>query len=94
MPALGLLPGVDYNTTTVSLSPGDRILLFTDGITEAESPDNREFGLNGLTNSLHRNLDHADRLLELIASDVRSFAGNNDIKDDICLVMIQWNPSG
>jgi sigma-B regulation protein RsbU (phosphoserine phosphatase) len=92
-PALGLLPGVDYNTTTISLSPRDRILLFTDGITEAEGPDSCEFGLDGLTTSLHRNLDHADRLLELIESDVRSFAGSNDIKDDICLVMIQWMPS-
>ena len=93
-PALGLLPGVNYNTTTLFLSPSDRILLFTDGLIEAESPDNHEFGLDGLTNSLHRNLDHSGRLLELIEADVRSFAGSNDIKDDICLVMIQWNPSG
>jgi serine phosphatase RsbU (regulator of sigma subunit) len=93
-PALGLLPGVDYNTTTISLAPRDRILLFTDGITEAEGGDSSEFGLDGLTNSLHRNLDRGDSLLELVENDVRSFAGSNDIKDDICLVMIQWNPSG
>jgi serine phosphatase RsbU (regulator of sigma subunit) len=93
-PALGLLPGVNYNTTTVSLSPRDRILLFTDGLIEAESPNNREFGLDGLTDSLHRNLDRPGRLLELIEGDVRCFAGSNDIKDDICFVMIQWNPSG
>jgi sigma-B regulation protein RsbU (phosphoserine phosphatase) len=93
-PALGLLPGVHYKTTTISLSPRDRILLFTDGIIEAEGSDNREFDLDGLTSSLHRNLDHADGLLELIENDVRSFAGNNDIKDDICLVMVQWNPRG
>jgi sigma-B regulation protein RsbU (phosphoserine phosphatase) len=93
-PALGLMPGVNYNTTTVSLSPRDRILLFTDGLIEAESPNNREFGLDGLTDSLHRNLDRPGRLLELIEGDVRCFAGSNDIKDDICFVMIQWNPSG
>ena len=93
-PALGLLPGVNYSTTTISLSPRDRILLFTDGLVEADDRDNQEFGLDGLTNSLHRNLDHADRVLELIERDVRAFAGSNDIKDDICLVMIQWNPSG
>jgi serine phosphatase RsbU (regulator of sigma subunit) len=93
-PALGLLPEVNYNTTIVSLSPRDRILLFTDGLIEAENPNNREFGLDGLTDSLHRNLDRPGRLLELIEGDVRSFAGSNDIKDDICLVMIQWNPSG
>ena len=93
-PAIGLLPGVHYSTTAISLSPRDRILLFTDGLVEAEDRDNHEFGLDGLTNSLHRNLDHADCLLELIERDVRAFAGSNDIKDDICLVMIQWNPSG
>jgi serine phosphatase RsbU (regulator of sigma subunit) len=92
-PALGLLPGVDYNTTTISLAPRDRILLFTDGITEAEGRDSCEFGLDGLMNSLHRNLDNADRLLELVEDNVRSFAGSSDFKDDICLVMIQWNPS-
>jgi sigma-B regulation protein RsbU (phosphoserine phosphatase) len=91
-PALGLLPEVDYKTTTISLSPKDRILFFTDGIIEAEGGDNREFGLDGLISSLRRNIDHADRLLELIEDDVRSFAGSNDIKDDICLVMIQWRP--
>jgi serine phosphatase RsbU (regulator of sigma subunit) len=59
---------------------------------EADDCDNHEFGLDGLINSLHRNLDHADRLLELIERDVRAFAGSNNIKDDICLGMIQRNP--
>jgi serine phosphatase RsbU (regulator of sigma subunit) len=92
-PALGLLPGAHYNTTATSLSPGDRILLFTDGLIEAEDSGDRQFGMDGLTTSLRRNLDRADRLLELIENDVRSFAGSDDFKDDVCLVMVQWNPS-
>ena len=91
-PALGLLPGVNYNTTTISLSPRDRILLFTDGVVEAEGRDSRQFGLDGLTNSLRRNLGRGDGLLKLVENDVRSFAGSGDFKDDVCLVMVQWHP--
>jgi phosphoserine phosphatase RsbU/P len=92
-PALGLLPGAHYNTTATSLSLGDRILLFTDGLIEAEDSDDRQFGMDGLSTSLRRNLDRADHLLASIESDVRAFAGSDDFKDDVCLVMVQWTPN-
>jgi serine phosphatase RsbU (regulator of sigma subunit) len=92
-PALGLLPGAHYNTSATSLSPGDRILLFTDGLIEAEDGDARQFGMEGLTNSLRGNLERGDSLLASIERDVRSFAGTDDFKDDVCLVMVQWDPS-
>jgi phosphoserine phosphatase RsbU/P len=92
-PALGLLPGAPYNTNAASLSPGDRILLFTDGLIEAEDGNSRQFGMDGLTTSLRRNLERPDNLLASIEKDVRSFAGSNDLQDDVCLVMVQWDPS-
>src|SRR5262249_32988985 len=85
--ALGLLPGIRYHTTDVSLSPGDRALLFTDGIVEVEDPDGRVFSTEGLLECLRRNLGNEDRLLDLIESDVRLFAGGREFKDDVCLVM-------
>jgi len=92
-PALGLLPGAHYNTSANSLSPRDRILLFTDGLIEAEDGDGRQFGMDGLTTSLRGNLEGADNLLPSIKNDVRSFAGSNDLQDDVCLVMVQWTPN-
>jgi sigma-B regulation protein RsbU (phosphoserine phosphatase) len=92
-PALGLLPDTDYSTTSISLSPGDRILLFTDGVIEAEDGDGRLFGIEGLISSVRGNLVHADRLLESIETDLRSFAGSKEFQDDLCLVMVQWEPS-
>jgi sigma-B regulation protein RsbU (phosphoserine phosphatase) len=92
-PALGLLPGARYNTTAVSLSPGDRILLFTDGLIEAEDCHDRQFGMEGLTDCLRRNLHRPDRLVELIENDVRSFAASNEFKDDVCVVLVQWSPT-
>ena len=92
-PALGLLPGASYNTTATSLSAGDRIVLFTDGLIEAEDAVGRQFGMDGLTSSLRRNLSRADHLLALIEKDVRAFAGSDDFKDDVCLVMVRWTPN-
>lgn len=91
-PALGLLPGARYNTTEVSLAPADRILLFTDGLIEAEDRLEQQFGIEGLTDCLRRNFDRQDGLVELIEKDVRSFAGSNEFKDDVCVVLAQWQP--
>ena len=41
---LGVFPSWTYEDATIDLWPGDRLLLFTDGITEASDPDEQEFG--------------------------------------------------
>jgi len=87
--ALGLLPEARYHTTDVSLSPGDRILLFTDGIVEAEDREGREFGIHRLIDSLRRNLKK-DCLLSLIENEVRVFVGTKEFKDDVCAVLARW----
>jgi serine phosphatase RsbU (regulator of sigma subunit) len=44
---LALFPGTPYRCEDVALEPGDLMFLYTDGITEAESPEGQEFGLEG-----------------------------------------------
>src|SRR5438552_3393773 len=46
----------------------------------------------GLSSSLRRNFNAGDRLLPQIENDARSFAGNKDFQDDVCLLMVQWSP--
>jgi sigma-B regulation protein RsbU (phosphoserine phosphatase) len=46
---LGIFPEGKYGNATVHLSPGDRLLLFTDGITEATGPEDQEFGQESIT---------------------------------------------
>ena len=43
-PALGLLAEASYDVGEVALAPGDVVAVVTDGVTEAASPDDREFG--------------------------------------------------
>jgi serine phosphatase RsbU (regulator of sigma subunit) len=67
---IALFPGSPYRSTEVTLEPGDLMFLYSDGISEAESPEGVEFGLEGATQVLcanpgipledmHRNLQEA-----------------------------------
>ena len=47
-PPLGLFPGHPYGSGALTLAPGDLVVLYTDGITEAANPDDEEFGLERL----------------------------------------------
>ena len=51
---IGLMPGVHYRREPVRLEPGDLLCLYSDGITEATSPEEEEFGLDRLTAQLAR----------------------------------------
>jgi serine phosphatase RsbU (regulator of sigma subunit) len=62
-PALGLFEGAHFGTTTTQLSPGDLVLLFTDGIIQAESATGTEWGLAGLKQTVRANLPAAESAL-------------------------------
>jgi phosphoserine phosphatase RsbU/P len=53
-PPLGLLAGASYREHATELGPGDLLLAYTDGITEAADPDEQEFGLDRLAELVHR----------------------------------------
>lgn len=91
-PALGLIPNAQFKTNQVKVVPGDLLLLFTDGIIEAEAEGGSDFGLEGLRKSLQANLDKAgESVLESIMNDVRSFARSTVLVDDVCLVAAELN---
>ena len=73
---------------TLSISSGDRVVLFTDGVTEAQSVDGEEYGEHRLTELLRsqRHLGAAE-LRYAIADSVRSFTGGR-LQDDVTLVVL------
>jgi len=86
-PAMGLIPNAQFKTTEVKLAPGDLLLFFTDGFVEVEDKGNREFGIEGLRQSIQSNLDQStESLLEAIIRDVYKFADSTVLTDDACLV--------
>lgn len=84
---LGLAVEAPYEQGTVRLDPGDRLLLFTDGLTEANSADGEEFGEERLIETALQNRGLSAKELEekLLAS---AAAFSSSFTDDVTLVVV------
>jgi serine phosphatase RsbU (regulator of sigma subunit) len=75
------------------LEPGDRLLLYTDGIVEANSPDGEPFGLDRFTDFIVRR--EADGLTapETLRRLVHTVLAhqNGDLQDDATVVLAEWS---
>jgi len=86
-PAMGLIPNAQFKTTKAKLATGDFLLFFTDGVVEAEDQAGKDFGIEGLRQSIRSHLDQPTQsLLEAIIGNVYKFAGSMVLTDDACLV--------
>ena len=88
---LGIFPDWSYDVSTVRLATGDTMVLFTDGITEAEAPDGEEFGEDRLIDSLVsiRHLS-SDALQMRLLTQVKKFS-NRALADDATLIVVSAN---
>jgi sigma-B regulation protein RsbU (phosphoserine phosphatase) len=87
---LGIVDGVAYEYETVPFGAGDRLVMYTDGITETFDPSGREeFGRERLAHILGNHPDlPAPELLERIINLVDSYRGDAPQADDMTLVVI------
>jgi len=85
---LGLFPDYNYERGEVQLTAGDRLVLFTDGMTEVSSPDGEEFGEERLATVLleNRHLNAGDLQARILA-EVAKFSGGQ-FEDDATLVVV------
>ena len=81
---IGLIPDAPYDRFEVTLRPGDRLVLVSDGLTECPLPNGQDFGVEGLTKSLTQSthLSGAD-LLEALVWDLTLRSGSDSFPDDI-----------
>jgi phosphoserine phosphatase RsbU/P len=85
---LGAFPNTPFAQAEIQLQPGDRVLLFTDGLTEATDNSGEQFGEQGLMDLLcHHRHRNADELKEIVLSTAAQFCGNN-FCDDAALMVI------
>jgi sigma-B regulation protein RsbU (phosphoserine phosphatase) len=86
-PALGLFEDPPYTTSETTLTPGDFLMLFTDGLYEVQGENEELYSQERLTLDVKNFILHPpgvlfDELLEVI----RAFAVNGEFDDDVCLV--------
>jgi len=86
-PALGLFADAAFPAAAAALDPGDRLVLFTDGLIEAADAGGRLFGEEGLREALERHLaSPCERLLDAVLEEVRRFTAGGEFVDDVCLL--------
>ena len=87
---LGAIGGIPLAERAVDLAPGDVVVCFTDGVTEAQNAEGHMFGLERLravvTSSRHAG---AQRVLTAIVAAVESFAGDTPQSDDLTVVVVK-----
>ena len=88
---LGVMSGARYATHTLQLLPGDRLVLYTDGVTEAFNPAAEAYGTQRLIDEVHVHGGGTPAaLVERICQSVTTFAGNAPQSDDITLTVLTW----
>lgn len=87
--ALAIFPDMEYQDLKVSISPGESLLLYTDGVTEAMSPTHEEFGVDRLGQWLQNAAtDSAEEMIGALIREVDQFVDGAEPSDDLtCLIL-------
>ncbi len=89
-PALGLLAGAAYEQESRDLSPGDVLLVYTDGVVEARDPRSRFYGLERLVAEAARTRGGtAAEIRDAVFLDLERFRGSASLRDDVTLVVVR-----
>lgn len=90
---MGVKAGVCFEEKTVAVEVGDILVLYTDGITEAENSEGTWFGAGGLCEavSAHRQGDPGE-ILEAILRELARFCGTRPLSDDVALIVCKIAP--
>ena len=89
---LGVVPDFPFGQNTVTIAPGDTVVLYTDGVTEAMNGSGEQFGMKRLQEIFAASAPENSREANQAVFDaVSSFAGDIDASDDITCVTLRRN---
>jgi serine phosphatase RsbU (regulator of sigma subunit) len=89
---VGMVPGAPFTVETRSLAPGDRLVLYTDGVTEAQNAAEDFYGKKRLRDAVSAagDLDCAG-MHDAIQESLKAFTGGAEQSDDITLVVAEYS---
>jgi GAF domain-containing protein len=87
--ALGVLEGVQFEDHSIFLKPGDAIVFYTDGVTEAFSPQGEMYGEERLEQTVATGAASAQALLDAVAGSALDFMSDPVLSDDLTLVVLR-----
>ena len=92
---LGMLPAATWEDSEVRMLPGDRLLAYTDGVTDAQNTSDEPFGEGRLLEVAKANV--AETPIEMrtaIFDEIKSFVGEAEQEDDITLMVVARDGAG
>ena len=86
---VGLFVQATYRDQSIDLGPGDSVIMFTDGIIEAENDDEEELGHEAIVKMVNgwHNMEAA-AIREALEAGVLEYAGNNPLGDDVTILSV------
>ncbi len=89
--AIGFLESFEHETLCLPLSRGDKLILYTDGLTERRNPDQEEFGEDRLVQTIgEKGRLPPEELLNAISHEAKVFASGVPAHDDYAIVIMEW----
>lgn len=87
---LGIIPGADFEVGETQLQPGEALVVYSDGVSEANNIRNEEFGLERLSDVVAKNLKlSAAGIRDKVESSLSAFTQTAPANDDITLVIVK-----
>ena len=90
--AMGVLPNITYDEHAIDFAPGDVLLMYTDGLTDAINPGEEEFGMERLidvfVNAARQN---SSEIIDALKRAVYDFAGDGIHYDDVTMIVLKRN---
>ena len=88
---LGIRDLAIWSTARIALSPGDRLLLYTDGLSETTSPAGDQYGEARMCERLQAlTLETSDELMRQLIAGIDEFRGAAAVVDDMTCLILDW----
>lgn len=88
---VGLIPGAEYESFKFTMAPGSRLMLYSDGLTEAEDRNGQQLDEDGLADMLKRRIgEDGNTLLEGVLEDLTNFCGTSEFDDDVSALVFDY----
>ena len=86
-PPVGAVDGLPYAATEIDVLPGDRIVLYSDGVAEQQNPKGEEFGVERAFEALRGAANGEEDVAQLVTA-LRAFASSDHFADDVTLASV------
>jgi sigma-B regulation protein RsbU (phosphoserine phosphatase) len=94
-PVLGVFDNSLYAEGRMPVAPGDRLMLFTDGLYEVVGSNDEEYGQGKLLDAVRQRLDlPMSELFDQLLAEVRAYSASKEFSDDICLLGVEVAGAG